>query len=119
MKHEKLTCPDKLGELLKQFIAPGVTVDVNTVKETACSTPAVESVTFSKGEEFIVLTQTYGSMFARVKPTPKMIQKVKITGTLAGETVSRVFNSGDSTYKFENALEDVVKEDIEVPDDSN
>lgn len=117
MQHEKLTDAKKLEELLSKFIAPGVILSVNTVKESACATPAIETIEFRQTDgEFVVIAGAYGSLLARVKPTPKMVRRVKISGKLAGELVSRVFLPEDSTYKFENALEDVTKEDIEVPD---
>ena len=118
MKHEKLTCPKKLEELLKKFIAPGVTLSVNTVKESACSTPTIESVGFTLGNEFVILNATpYSGLGVRVKPTPKLIKKVRISGELAGRPVSQVFLPGDYTHDFEDALTKVVKEEFEEPEE--
>ena len=116
MKHKKLTCPDKLEALLDSILSgPGITITVNTLKESSCSTPQVDSVEFRKGDQFAIIGG-YSGLYALVKPTPKLVKRVMISGKLAGWPVSELFKPGDYTEDFTSTLTDVVKEEIEVED---
>lgn len=116
MNTERITCEKKLGEFIQKFLSPGTTAEINTSKGSACSTPVIDSVELRNSDgSFLILGKgTYSSELSVSGPvTPKMVKKIRISGKLAGEVVFKTFRADESTYQFENALEDVVKVEFE------
>jgi len=120
MQSEKLTCAKKLQELLKGFWpeTSATSIEVHTTKESACSTPRVEAVEFRQGDKFVIIKAEYG-LTVLVPPTPKLVKKDRITGTVGGVEVSKVFDQvGEysASLDFFNGLVNAKREEIEEPE---
>lgn len=120
MHIENLSCPTKLQEPLSKFVAPGVTVEVNTSKESACSTPQIQSVELRLGKEFVILGkgQYASALQVSTAPTPKLVKKIKVTGSLTGVVISKVFDEGQEydAKDFASALTAPLTETFEEPE---
>jgi len=118
MQSEKLTCSKKLSEALASLISgPGLTIEVHTIKESACSTPQIKGVEFRNGDKFVILQADYG-LAVLGPPTPKMVKKQRITGTVGGVEVSKVFGPDEFLARddFYNGLVNAFREEIEEPE---
>ncbi len=121
MNVERLSDSKKLTELLAKFIHPAVAFEVHTSKESACSTPQIDSVELKHSDgSFLILGKgPYASSLQVAIPvTPKMIKKIKVSGELAGKSIFQIFDPLDYTKDFEDALTNVTKTEFEVPENA-
>lgn len=117
MLTERTKCAKKLEAILAGLVAEGVSITINTQKESACADPFVESVQLQKGSDFVIFQNSYGQNIL-VKPTPKLVKKHLITGTVGGVEVSKVFTSDQYSERqdFFHGLVNATSEDIEEPE---
>jgi len=115
MQSEKVTCVKKIQEIFDSFLGKDACVEIHSEKETSCSTPQIKSLVFRQGERFLII-RGY-SMEVTTNPTPKLVKKIKVTGTVGGVEVSKVFSYGDlDADDFFNGLVNAKKEEFEEPE---
>lgn len=117
MQSEKITCAKKLEKILGGLVAEGVSITIHTQKESACSDPVIETVILEGQDgKFVIFKNTYGQN-VQTNPTPKMVKKVRVSGTVGGVEVSKVFVRDDYEKEdFYNGLVNANREEFEEPE---